>query len=88
MKGNTKVILGILGAVAAGAVIGLLLAPEKGTNTRKKISSKANDWSNQLSDLFAAGKEEMENFKTKASKAAKKLQKEANNLKESRQSYS
>jgi Gas vesicle protein len=87
MNANTKVILGILGAVAAGAIIGLLLAPEKGTETRKKISTKANDWTSQLSDLFNAGKTEMHNLKSKASKAAGKFQQETNNLKSKGESY-
>ena len=30
MTTSTKVLLGIIGAAAAGAVIGMLLAPEKG----------------------------------------------------------
>lgn len=39
MKTN-KTLIGILGGVAIGAVIGILFAPDKGTNTRKKIIKK------------------------------------------------
>lgn len=70
MNSNTKLVLGILGAVAAGAVIGLLLAPEKGSDTRKKIGNTANDWGKQLGDLFASTKTEMMNLKDKASRMA------------------
>ena len=70
MSTTSKLILGLAGAVAAGVVIGLLIAPEKGSETRKKIKDTAGDWANKLGDVFAAGKEELENLKSKASSAA------------------
>lgn len=39
-----KVVLGILGGIAAGAMLGILFAPEKGTKTRKKIMNKGTDY--------------------------------------------
>ncbi|WP_130733573.1 YtxH domain-containing protein [Flavobacterium sp. J27] len=50
MKAN-KAILGVVAGLAAGAVIGVLLAPDKGSNTRKKIGKKANE----LKDTFKEG---------------------------------
>ena len=66
----SKVILGLAGAAAAGVLVGLLLAPEKGTDTRKKITRAAGDWATQLSDLFASAKDEIANLKNKGSKVA------------------
>lgn len=40
MKTN-KTVIGILGGVAVGATLGILFAPDKGSNTRKKPSKKA-----------------------------------------------
>ena len=40
MTTTSKIALGILGAAAAGVVIGLLLAPEKGSEMRQKIKKK------------------------------------------------
>lgn len=67
MTTKTKVILGILGAAAAGAAIGMLLAPEKGSDLRKKIKKSAQDWANHIADLVASGQEEIKSFASKGS---------------------
>ncbi len=59
-----KVVLGLLAGLAAGAALGILFAPDKGTNTRKKIKGGAKD------------------VKDKITKAAKKLVKKAEALKD------
>jgi gas vesicle protein len=56
MNTNSKVVLGILGAAAAGVVIGMLLAPEKGKETRKKLKKTAEDWAESVSNLWARGR--------------------------------
>ncbi len=40
---NKKVLLGFLGGLAVGAIAGILLAPDKGSNTRKAIMDMAGD---------------------------------------------
>ena len=45
-----KIILGVLGGVAVGALLGVLFAPEKGDKTRKKIIDKSNDYADELKD--------------------------------------
>jgi gas vesicle protein len=47
-----KVVLGILGGMAAGAMLGILFAPEKGTKTRRKIMDKGTDYVDDLKDKF------------------------------------
>jgi gas vesicle protein len=70
MSNRTKIVLGIVGAAAAGVVVGLLLAPEKGADTRKKIQETAGDWADHLTDLFANAKGEIERLKNKGAKVA------------------
>jgi gas vesicle protein len=47
-----KVLLGILAGAAAGAMLGILFAPEKGATTRKKILSKGEDYADELKEKF------------------------------------
>jgi gas vesicle protein len=47
-----KLLLGVLGGVAAGALLGILFAPDKGSNTRKKISQKGEDYAEELQEKF------------------------------------
>lgn len=59
MNSTSKFMFTVLGAAAAGAVIALLVAPEKGSDLRKKIQSAANDWADQLVDLVNSSREKI-----------------------------
>lgn len=47
-----KIVLGVIGGIAAGALLGVLFAPEKGRETRRKILSKSNDFAEELKDKY------------------------------------
>lgn len=47
-----KVLLGVLAGVSAGAVLGILFAPDKGTSTRSKISQKGDEYADGLEEKF------------------------------------
>lgn len=83
MTTNSKIILGLVGAAAAGVLVGLLLAPEKGSDLRKKVKDTAGDWASHLTDLFANAKGEIDNLKSKGAKAANEAGNKFNNVKES-----
>ena len=67
MTTTTKVILGLVGAAAVGAAVGLLLAPEKGSDIRQNLKDQAGKWTDKLSEVWQTGR-------NSAEKAASKVQ--------------
>jgi len=59
MSDNTKVFAALLAGIAAGAAIGILFAPEKGTDTRDKLNDALKNLSDAIKDRAA---EEIENL--------------------------
>jgi len=68
-----KVLLGIVAGAAAGALVGVLFAPHKGSVTRKKISrttgsyadgvkDKVNELLDSITDKFKKVKEDVSEF--------------------------
>lgn len=48
MSKTSKVLLGFLAGAAIGGVLGILLAPDKGSETRRKIMEKGSDLGDSL----------------------------------------
>jgi gas vesicle protein len=49
---RVNVVIGTMAGVAAGALLGVLLAPDRGTETRKKISTKSKETSDFIKNKF------------------------------------
>jgi gas vesicle protein len=47
-----KMLLGIMAGAAAGAALGILFAPDKGTETRKRIAEKSDEYAGQVKEKF------------------------------------
>jgi gas vesicle protein len=85
-----KVLLGLLGGVAAGALLGILFAPDKGSNTRKKIADKSNDYADGLkeklddfietiTEKFESTQQQAEGFAAKGKTKYEEFKKEVKN---------
>lgn len=48
-----KVALGVLAGAAVGALVGILFAPAKGSDTRKKISKSSTDAAEAVKEKFS-----------------------------------
>jgi gas vesicle protein len=70
---NSNVLLGVLGGVAIGAVLGVLFAPAKGSETRKKIANKS-------SDLTDSIKESVNKFSEKIAQTVDGFKNETNDI--------
>jgi len=53
MNDNSKVLIGLLTGLAAGAALGLLFAPEKGSETRDRLSQSLKDLGDSIKDRAA-----------------------------------
>ncbi|MBE9600610.1 YtxH domain-containing protein [Pedobacter sp. MC2016-24] len=53
MNDNSKVLVGLLAGLAAGAALGLLFAPEKGSETRDRLNQSLKDLGDSIKDRAA-----------------------------------
>jgi gas vesicle protein len=75
MKDNTKVFAALFIGIAAGAALGILFAPEKGTETRDKLSESLKNLTDtiketasaEIDNLISLKDKVVDNIKTKIS---------------------
>jgi gas vesicle protein len=83
---NKKLIMGILAGAAIGAIAGVLLAPDKGANTRKKISDKGKDFKDSFRKYYEQVEDTLvdaaDKAKSKGERLADKATKKINDLTE------
>jgi gas vesicle protein len=63
MKDSSKVVVALLAGLAAGAALGILFAPEKGTETRDKLSESLKNLGDTIKETAAAEIDNLVNLK-------------------------
>jgi gas vesicle protein len=79
MSDNGKVLSALVLGAAAGAVLGLLFAPSKGSELREKIKDNADDLLDELSKKISEGKETLSELKDKAFSKAEDVKSKVDN---------
>ncbi|MFZ9718909.1 MAG: YtxH domain-containing protein [Chitinophagaceae bacterium] len=51
--------IGLIVAAAAGVLAGLLFAPEKGKDLRKKIRDKGDSWGDKMKETLKSNREQL-----------------------------
>jgi gas vesicle protein len=65
MNTSGKILAAVAAGIAAGAVLGILFAPDKGSETRKKISEQGHKFTEGIKSKFNKGKEKFNDLKEK-----------------------
>lgn len=73
MSNSSNTFLAFLAGAAAGAVIGLLMAPDNGQVTRDKLSRQADSLLNDLEDQWEVGYQKIKDLTDTALAEADKL---------------
>jgi len=63
MNSTGRIIAGVAAGVFAGLVIGVLFAPDKGSETREKLRKKGEEMAGDLKDAFEKAKEKFNDLK-------------------------
>jgi gas vesicle protein len=63
MNKNGKILAAVAAGVAAGAVLGILFAPDKGSETRRKINEQGKKMADGVKEKFNKGKEKFNGLK-------------------------
>jgi gas vesicle protein len=65
MNDNTKVVVALLAGLAAGAALGILFAPDKGTDTRDRLTDSLNSLGDSIKETAAAEIDKLVGLKDK-----------------------
>ena len=73
MNNNGKILLALLGGIAIGAVAGILMAPGKGSETRKKVDDAARKFGEKAKEKVKEGMKMASGFSSKVNGEAEDL---------------
>lgn len=64
MENYTKIAIGVAGGLLAGAILGILFAPDKGSETRAKIKNAGSNLSGNIQETINKSKDSLNAMKS------------------------
>lgn len=64
MKTSDRILVAVATGIVAGAILGILFAPDKGSEIRKKLNKKRRKPADEVNDTIRKGKEAFNDLKT------------------------
>jgi gas vesicle protein len=71
MNTSGKILAAVAAGIAAGAILGILFAPDKGSETRRKLNEQGKKFADDVKDKFSKGKDKFKDFKEDIEKTVK-----------------
>lgn len=71
MNNTAKIIVAAAAGAVAGAIAGILLAPDKGSETRKKMNAEGKKFAENIQEKFRSGKQKFNDLKENVEKFVK-----------------
>ena len=79
MADTGRILAAIFIGAAAGAAVGMLFAPDKGSETRRRLAGAAQDLADQAADRWSEGKTTLKNVRDRITNGAEELAEKATN---------
>lgn len=76
MNTSGKILAAVATGIVAGAVLGILFAPDKGTETRRKINERGKKFADDVKGKFNEGREKFNHLKADFEKKIKETAEE------------
>ena len=68
---TSKIITAVAAGAAVGAILGVLFAPDKGSETRRKIKAKGDQIADEVKGTIEKGKQKINDLKVDIEKSVK-----------------
>ena len=87
MTNTAKIITALVAGAAAGAVLGILFAPDKGSETRKKVGDESKRLAQSLKEKFNPAKEKYEEGKSNLQQSMDEMDARTDRMREKMNEY-